>query len=169
MKDCTIDAGGASGSVMISGAGGSIDGLTVNGYTLSCTGIPIRNYTHNATDTYANYSLLQGENWTLNESNAHLAGVTCTTIAYVGGTYTGSACALDNVNVSSGAIVKLNSGTHSRITISSGATLELSNGTATTVHVMEGGSLACVSNGHVYACTSDAGAIVTGSNIQYVE
>lgn len=169
MRDCTIDAGGASGSVMISGAGGSIDGLTVNGYTLTCTGIPIRNYTHNATDTYANYTLLQGENWTLNESNAHLAGVTCTTIAYVGGTYTGSACALDGVNVSSGAIVKLNGGAHSRITIASGATLELSNGTATTVHVMEGGSLACVSNGYIYACTSDAGAIVTGSNIQYVE
>lgn len=169
MKNCTIDANGASGSVMISGAGGSIDGLTVNGYTLQCNGaFPVKNFTHATTDSYARFSAVQGENWTLNESAASLIGVTCTTLAYVGGTYTCSACALDGVNISSGAIVRLNSGTHSRITISSGATLELSYGTATTVHVMAGGSLACVSNGHVYACTSDAGAIVTGSNIEIV-
>lgn len=171
VKDCVI-SGAGSGAVNLNGSSGGINGLTVSDYHLTCGGnyFTVSNLTHNATSNNATfYSISAGVNWTLNASSGAINNCTCTSVSYVGGSYYCSNCSMSEVDISSGATVRFYRGIHSIINISSGAVFELSSGTATTVHVMSGGSLACVNNGAVYACTSDAGAIVTGSNIHYVE
>lgn len=169
VQDCVINGDG-SGAVNLNGASGGVDGLTVSDYHLTCGGnyFSVSNLTHNATGNNATFnSIHSGFNWTLNAASGSMNNCICTSVSYVGGSYYCPNCSMSGVDISSGATVRLYRGTHSIINISPGAVLELSNGTATTVHVMSGGSLACVNNGAVYACTSDAGAIVTGSNIHY--
>ena len=170
VKDCVI-SGDGSGAVHLNGASGGVDGLTVSDYHLTCGGnyFSVSNLTHNATGNNATFnSIYSGVNWTLNALSGSINNCICTSVSYVGGSYYCPNCSMSGVDISSGATVRFYRGTHSIINISSGAVFELSSGTATTVHVMSGGSLACVNNGAVYACTSDAGAIVTGSNIHYV-
>lgn len=171
VKDCVINGDG-SGAVNLNGASGGVDGLTVSDYHLTCGGnyFSVSNLTHNAPGNNATLnSIHSGFNWTLNASSGSINNCICSSVSYVGGSYYCPNCSMSGVDISSGATVRFYRGTHSIINISSGAVFELSSGTATTVHVMSGGSLACVHNGAVYACTSDAGAIVTGSNIHYVE
>ena len=171
VNDCVINGDG-SGAVHLNGASCGINGLTVSDYHLTCGGnyLSVSNLTHNATGNNATFnSIHDGFNWTLNAASGSINNCICTSVSYVGGSYYCPNCSMSGVDISSGATVRFFRGTHGIINISPGAVLELSNGTATTVHVMSGGSLACVVNGAVYACTSDAGAIVTGSNIHYVE
>ena len=169
VKDCVINGDG-SGAVHLNGASCGVDGLTVSDYHLTCGGnyLSVSNLTHNATGNNATFnSIHDGFNWTLNAASGSINNCICTSVSYVGGSYYCPNCSMSGVDISSGATVRFYRGVHSIINISQGAVFELSNGTATTVHVMSGGSLACVNNGAVYACTSDAGAIVTGSNIHY--
>jgi hypothetical protein len=79
----------------------------------------------------------------------------------------GSSCSMLSVNVLSGATARFFSGSHGMIVVSSGGIYEVtSSADASNVHVLSGGSLNCIREAHVWACTSDAGAIVTGSNIE---
>ena len=86
----------------------------------------------------------------------------CGWVRFAGGTAYG-------LQLNSGANYGASFCTHEAIVVSSGAVYELTNSAyASTVHVLAGGSLKCVNDAECWACTSDAGAIVTGSNIHYV-
>ncbi len=110
-------------------------------------------------------------------SNATITGWGSATYAYaVGGTigmdsgyHNVTTATLTSVTVSSGATVSNFGGSHGMITIEDGGIYVVtSSADASNVHVKSGGSLNCINNAHVWACTSDTGAIVTGSNIEII-
>lgn len=98
---------------------------------------------------------------------ANLQSATAVSVGFGTGSYNVSNGNITSVEVSEGATVKFSEGSHGMITVSSGGVFEANEfADVSTVHVLSGGSLNCVSSAHVWACTSEAGAIVTGSNIE---
>ncbi len=100
---------------------------------------------------------------------AYFIGMAGESIHLGAGSYNGQFCTLTSVNVSEGASARFSAGSHGMIVVSSGGIYEVtSSAEASNVHVLAGGSLNCVNEAHVWACTSDAGAVVTGSNIEII-
>lgn len=98
---------------------------------------------------------------------ANLNSATAVSVGFGTGSYNVYNGNITSVEVSEGATVKFSEGSHGMITVSSGGIYEVtSSADASNVHVLSGGSLNCVNGAHVWACTSEAGAIVTGSNIE---
>jgi len=101
--------------------------------------------------------------------SVNLYNATGSEIQLGAGSYYGGTCTLVSVQLAENATARFAAGTHEAIVVSSGAVYELtSSAYASTVHVLAGGSLNCINNAECWACTSDTGAIVTGSNIHYV-
>lgn len=176
IQDVVVSRGTATSSnVVINASNGVLNGLEVDGYHLNIGGYQ--------TNAIARITHTGEASCSIGSNPVHTAyfggtsavlrnGQGCTDITAGAGVVDLISAGVSGLSVLAGATARVqgNSANVSAIDIPDGATVTVYNyGSAYAVHVHSGGSLHCVENGHVYACTSDAGAIVTGSNIEYDE